>query len=106
MARVIPVGDPANQVERNVIAHLRDHAPGAWTVIHNFELRLHDQWYEIDLAILTPRVVFLVDVKGVHGRVQVHGPSWYPEFGPPYRSPLLKLSQHAKAFKSAIRDAN
>lgn len=106
MARVVPIGDPQNQVERDVIAHLRDNAPDSWTVIHNFELPEHGTWYEVDLAVLTPRAVFLVDVKGVHGRVEVNGRRWYPQFGAPYASPLLKLRQHARAFKSRITEAH
>src|SRR5262249_37403443 len=106
MARVVPIGEPQNQVERDVIAHLRDSAPDSWTVIHNFELPEHGTWYEVDLAVLTPRAVFLVDVKGVHGKVEVNGRRWYPQFGAPYASPLLKLRQHARALKSRITEAH
>lgn len=38
MATVIPIGEPVNDAERAVIAHLRDHGPASWTVLHNFEI--------------------------------------------------------------------
>jgi hypothetical protein len=38
MAKVIAIGQPINDAERMVIAHLRDHLPDTYTLIHNFEL--------------------------------------------------------------------
>ena len=39
MAKVIPIGQPANESERQAIGFLRDHLPDGWLIFHNFEMR-------------------------------------------------------------------
>jgi len=39
-------------------------------VLHNFELRSDNgQWFEIDVAIVAPHAVYLVDVKSTYGEI-------------------------------------
>ena len=104
MARVVAVGQPVNDAERRAIACLRDQLPDAFTVIHNFELKQRDEVYEIDIALIGPHCVHLIDVKGTRGHVDVHGGKWYPEGRAPYHSPLAILRQHAKILKTLICD--
>ena len=104
MAKVIPIGQPVNDSERQAIAYLRDHLPDGFTVIHNFELRQGRNIFEIDIALLGPHCVHVVDVKGTRGLVDVHGSRWYPQRGAPYHSPLALLRNHAKVLKSLICD--
>ena len=106
MARVIPIGQPANDSEREAIAFLRDRLPNSYTVIHNFELRQGVELYEIDIALLAPHGVFVVDVKGTRGLIDVYGSKWYPEGRGPYHSPLAILRKHAKALKSIVCDSD
>jgi hypothetical protein len=105
MAKVIPIGQPVNDAERLAIAHLRDYLPDAYTVLHNFELTQGAESFEIDLIVLAPHGVYVVDVKGTRGLIDIYGAKWYPEGRPPYHSPLAKLRQHAKILKSLICDA-
>ena len=100
MARVIPIGQPVNDSEREAIAFLRDRLPNSYTIIHNFELRQGVELYEIDIALLAPHGVFVIDVKGTRGLIDVYGSKWYPEGRGPYHSPLAILRKHAKALKS------
>src|SRR5260370_38463101 len=100
MANVIQVGPPRNESERQAIAYLRDNLPANCTVIHNFELVQGKDILEIDLAVLTPHCVYVVDVKGVRGLVDIHGTKWYPEGGQPYNSPLMKGRLNAKLLKA------
>ena len=80
MAQIIGGGEPVNDAERAVIAHLRDHGPAHWVVLHNFDLRLHgNRKYEIDILVVSEYAVTLIDVKGTHGRVEVMGGRWYPD---------------------------
>ena len=79
MARVIAIGQPANDSEREAIAYLRDHLPNGCAVIHNFELKQGHELYEIDIALLTPHAVFVIDVKGTRGLIDVYGAKWYPK---------------------------
>ena len=92
--------------EREAIAYLRDHLPDDFTVIHNFELRQSREVFEIDIALLGPHCVHLIDVKGTRGLIDVYGSKWYPEGRAPYHSPLAILRSHAKALKSLICDQN
>ena len=104
MAKVIAIGQPVNESEREAIAYLRDNLSNAFTVIHNFELKQGYELYEIDIALLCPHCVFVIDVKGTRGLVDVYGSKWYPEGRAPYHSPLAILRKHAKALKTLIRD--
>ncbi|MEU8621761.1 protein kinase [Streptomyces sp. NPDC048623] len=97
MARIIPVGEPANEAERMVLRHLREAAPDDWIVVSNFELPYGPgrPMFEVDLAIVADHAVYLADTKGVHGRVQVRGGRWYPQ-GAPFPSPARKIRNHAR----------
>lgn len=106
MAKVIPIGQPANESERQAIGFLRDHLPEGWLIFHNFEMRQGEEVFEIDIAILAPHAVYLVDVKGTRGNIDVYGSKWYPEGRQPFFSPLAKLRSHAKTMATIIRESN
>lgn len=105
-AKVIPVGQPANESERRAIRYLRDNLSDKYIIIHNFELLRDDQVYEIDMAVISPDRVYIVDVKGTLGRVDVHGSKWHPQGRQPFHSPVAKLRDHAKVIAGLIRDSN
>ncbi|HMQ11868.1 MAG TPA: protein kinase [Candidatus Competibacter phosphatis] len=102
MAKVLPIGQPANDAERTAIAHLRDHLPDRFILLHNFEIERQGERFEIDLALLAPHALYLIDVKGTRGLIDVYGPKWYPDGRAPYPSPLAKLRGHARTIKGLI----
>jgi serine/threonine protein kinase len=103
MAKVLEGGgEPVNEAERQAIAYLRDHLPASYLVLHNFEILRDGEAFEIDVAVIAPHAVYLVDVKGTRGLIDVYGPKWYPEGRQPFSSPLAKLRGHAKAVKGVI----
>ncbi|ATQ74196.1 protein kinase [Massilia violaceinigra] len=106
MAKVIPVGQPVNDAERNAIAYLRDRLPESFVLLHNFEIERHGERFEIDIALLTPHALYLIDVKGTRGTIDVYGNKWYPEGRAPYPSPLGKLRSHARTVKGLVTQAN
>src|SRR6266511_4150732 len=106
MARIIRLGEPANDAERRTFAFLRDNLPANYTLLHNFEIVRGQQVYEVDLAILAPHCVFIVDIKGTQGQVDIYGSRWYPDGRQPFPSPLAKLRDHARVIKSMICDAH
>lgn len=106
MANIISVGQPRNDAERQAIDYLRKHLPVTCTVMHNFEIKQGTEWFEIDLAVLTPQCVYVVDVKGVRGKVEVFGSKWYPEGRAPYNSPLIQGRLNAKILKSLLIDTH
>ena len=108
MAKVITEisGIPANDAERKAIGLLRDRLPDSWMLFHNFELRQGEEVFEIDLAVISTHAVYLVDVKGTHGLIDVYGSKWYPDGRQPFHSPLAKLRNHAKILATIIRESN
>ena len=106
MATIIPIGEPVNDAERAVIAYLRDHSPASWTVFHNFEIGQGGEWFEVDLAVLTPHAIYLIDVKGTRGLIEVDRSRWYPEGRAPFTSPLAKLRSHARTLKGLLTTSN
>jgi serine/threonine protein kinase len=103
MAQVIPIGQPANDPEREAIAYLRDHLPADYRIIHNFELRSDDgQWFEIDIAVIAPHAVYIVDVKSTYGEIHVALNRWHPEGRTPFASPLGKLTHHTHSLRNLL----
>ena len=106
MAQINPIGQPANDPEREAIAYLRDHLPGDYRVLHNFELRSDNgQWFEIDVAIVAPHAVYLVDIKSTYGEIHVAGGKWHPEGRTPFASPLAKLRHHTRLLHGLLSAA-
>lgn len=106
MAKVIPVGQPVNDAERSAIAYLRDRLPDNYVILHNFEIERLGERFEIDIALLTPHALYLIDVKGTRGSIDVYGNKWYPEGRAPYPSPLGKLRGHARTVKGLVTQAH
>lgn len=106
MAQIIPIGQPANDPERQAIAYLRDHLPVGYRVLHNFELRSDNgQWFEIDIAIIALHAIYLVDVKSTYGEIHVAGGKWHPEGRTPFASPLAKLRHHTRLLHGLLSAA-
>jgi serine/threonine protein kinase len=106
MAKAISIGQAVNDAERAAIAHLRDRLPDSYVLLHNFEIERQGERFEIDIALLTPHALYLIDVKGTRGTIDVHGHKWYPEGRAPYPSPLGKLQGHARTVKGLITQAH
>ena len=107
MAKVIPFGQPENESERLAIAYLREHLPDHnYTLYTNLEILQGGEPYEIDIILAAPHCVYVIDVKGVHGSVDIDLHRWYPANRQSYKSPLKTLRKHAKILKSAILDTN
>lgn len=106
MAKVIPIGQPVNDAERSAIAYLRDRLPDSFVLLHNFEIERQGERFEIDIALLTPHALYLIDVKGTRGTIDVYGNKWYPEGRAPYPSPLGKLRGHARTVKGFVTQAH
>ena len=102
MAEIIRIGEPANDVEREIISYLSGHLSNSYVLIHNLELQTNSGVYEVDLVIIAPHSVFIVDIKGTAGRVEIIEPNWYPENRQAFPSPVKKLRHHARTLKSLI----
>ncbi len=106
MAEVISFGEPENESERIAIAYLRAHLPSDYKLFTNLEIKQGVEIFEIDLILLAPHCVYVVDFKNWHGRIEIVDPKWYPDNYQSYPSPLKKLRKHAKVVNSTICDTN
>lgn len=106
MAEHFPIGQPENESERKAFEYLRANLPDSYKLFTNLEIRQGVEIYEIDLIILAPHCVYVVDVKNWHGNIELYDPKWYPDNYQPFTSPLRKLRQHAKVISTAICDIN
>jgi len=105
MAKVTPFGQPANDGERGAIYYL-SRLPDTFEIFHNLEIKQNKETFEVDLVVLAPQCVFVVDVKGTHGQVEVVGSRWYPENRQAYGSPVAKLRNIAKVLNTLFKDSN
>ncbi|MCZ2442862.1 MAG: protein kinase, partial [Flavobacteriales bacterium] len=101
-AQVIKVGDPKTESERMAIKFLKENLPSTYTIFHNFEIKKDREFLEIDLAIITPHAVYLVDAKHIRGKVTTDGQMWYPEGRAPFPSPLPKIRNNARILKGLL----
>jgi len=60
---------------------LRGHLPDTYEIIHNLEIKQDKEVFEIDLVLLAPQCVFVVDIKGTHGHIGLW--LWHPEIASP-----------------------
>jgi len=95
--------------EREALAFLRDHLPDAdpWHVWSNFEF-IDDQGRvnEIDALVLSPRGLFLVEIKSRPGRIEgdAHSWTWVRDGGraSTYDNPYLLANRKAKRLKGLL----
>jgi serine/threonine protein kinase len=105
MARITAFGQPANDGERGAIYYL-SRLPDTFEIFHNLEIKQNKETFEVDLVILAPQCVFVVDVKGTRGQIEVIGSRWYPENRQAYGSPVAKLRNIAKVLNTLFKDSN
>ncbi len=103
-AEWIKFGEPENESELAAIRYLCGHLPDSYKLYTNLEISQGGRLYEIDIILVAPHGVYVVDVKGVYGRLEVDRAKWYPENRQAYDSPLKKYRQHARVLKSLIKD--
>jgi serine/threonine protein kinase len=105
-ARIVAVGDAVNDAERRVVAHLREHAPTDWTVLPCVEVPHESRLFKAGLVVVTGHAVYVLDVNGTHGRIEVDDSRWYPARRLPFRSPVPRLQSHATQLKAILETAH
>ncbi len=106
MAELFSFGQPENESERKAFEYLRTKLPDSYKLFTNLEIKQGVDIYEIDLVIMAPHCVYVVDIKNWHGSIDIYDPNWHPDNYQPFISPLKKLRKHAKVLSSAICDVN
>ena len=88
------------------INELRDRLPDHWRGYASFNMpnpKKRNQDREIDVAIITPGRIILVDLKKLRGRIESRNGVWYADdynMGP---SPAHKIRENAKVFAELVR---
>jgi serine/threonine protein kinase len=106
MAQWNKLGDPENESELVAIRYLSGHLPDNYTLYTNLEIPYNAKHYEIDIILVAPHGIYVIDVKGISGRLEVDANHWHPENSQSYRSPLKKYRQHARILKGMIKDSD
>lgn len=104
MAYVEGVGTPENDTERLVLQALRERLPDSYRVLHSFRIERERHAFEVDLAVLAPHAVYLIEVKGTRGRIESDGRYWYTQGAQHFATPLAKVERNAKQLKSWLLD--
>jgi serine/threonine protein kinase/predicted XRE-type DNA-binding protein len=99
-----PVGQYAHESERNAIRYLVDNLPSHYTVWSNPWLtERNGAIYELDAVVAAPHAVYVVEIKGYHGKVEGNENDWYLDGDTPIRSPLRLNRLTAQKLKDSLR---
>ncbi|MBK6520462.1 MAG: NERD domain-containing protein [Polyangiaceae bacterium] len=101
-AKFIPIGEPANDGERQALRHLVEGLPDAFTVYGNpWLVERSGVVYELDAVVVAPHAVFVVEIKSYRGRIEGTDHDWWiPER---IRSPLKLNRLTAQVLKAHLR---
>ena len=103
MAEVLDSNPFENDGERLVCAALARGLPSDYRIAHNCYVPLdRGETREIDLIVVAPHAIYLIDVKGYDGVIHVSGSYWYPR-GRAEDRPLSKLASTARRLKGKLR---
>lgn len=104
MAEFIPIGEPANDAEREGFRLLRDHLPDHYLVLGNFDLRLPQRRnsLEFDAVVIGEYGFFAVEIKGWTGDIEGGDRHWRLPWGQ-ISNPLTYLERKTKALAQFIR---
>src|SRR5436190_8425811 len=90
-AKFIPIGEPAQDAERQALRFLVDGLPDRYTVYGNpWLVERSGVLYELDAVVVAPHAIFVVEIKSYRGMIDGTDHDWYV----PHRVPSpLKLNR-------------
>lgn len=108
MARVRPVGEPANEAEREVIRTLAEKLPRDYIVLHNLQVgeQPRGRPVELDVVVIGEHAVYCIEVKDWHGAIQGNAYEW--SLAPDDRrpSPLGQVNVKARIVSRVLERKN
>ena len=101
-AKLIPLGEPAHDAEREAIYFLAHNLPDGYTVYSNpWLVERSGAIYELDTVVVAPHAIYVVEIKSYRGRIEGNDNDWWiPE---PIRSPLKLNRKTAQVLASTLR---
>ncbi len=104
MAKIIRVGDAVNQSESWAFAFLEKNLPEEYIVITNVEILTQTgQPMEVDALVIGENAIYLVDVKGFLGRMNVDTNAWTLD-GRHVENSLKKANYVARVFAGRVKN--
>jgi serine/threonine protein kinase len=106
MASLLQIGDYRNESERWAAEFLRDQLPPNYEVYSNFYVAYNGMNYEVDLLVVSPYAVTLIDSKGYEGAIRAAQDVWTDSNGntiPMDQNPLDKVRRHADMLRDEWR---
>jgi len=104
MARIFKVGNPANEAEKWAFEFLRLNLDDSYSIVTNVDVYSdNNQPFECDAIIVGEWGVYVVDVKGYQGKIDIGKDVWLFE-GKPVENALPKLNQNARILASRCRN--
>jgi len=101
-AKIIPLGQPAHDAEREAITFLAAGLPDTWTVYSNpWLVDRSGAVYELDTVVVAPHAIYVVELKAYRGRIEGNDNDWW--IPAPIRSPLKLNRTTAQILASTLR---
>lgn len=97
--------EPTSFGEQKTLQYLKRNLPDSFTIYHNIEITLPGNSFEVDALIVSPMRLYVVEVKGTHGEIEIDLHNWYSDGVPIFASPLKKLREHTRKLKGYFRDS-
>jgi serine/threonine protein kinase len=104
-AKLIQIGEPAHDAERQALRFLVEGLPESFTVYGNAWLvERSGVVYELDAVVVAPHAIFVVEIKSYRGRIEGTDNDWWlPE---KIRSPLKLNRITSQVLKSHLKSAS
>lgn len=96
--------DGVHQAEKKALIKIGEALPNEWRGYASLEMLDRQQGSsEIDLIVITPYHVVLVELKQIHGKLTSDGKYWYKNGSRLYKSPVNVTELKAKKLKQKIQ---
>jgi serine/threonine protein kinase len=102
MAKLVNVGEPAHDAERQAFRLLEENLPDSYTVYTNaWVVEAGGAIYEVDAVVVAPHGIYVVELKAYRGHIKGNDHDWYvPQ---PIPSPLRLNRKTAQVLAGELK---
>lgn len=103
--KIINLGDGVHQREIKGIGILKEALPNDWLAYTNMEFVVSaGTTREIDVILVTPDMIFVIDLKDWHGKIESSNGYWLKNGKDHGKSPVGKVSENARQIGTVLRE--
>ena len=107
MAIVHAIGQPDTETERQAIHFLAQHLSDAYVLLHNLEIPTRTGFsYEVDLIIIAPHAVYVIEEKGYSGHIEGNPRHWRLDSGVIVPNPIPRLHKKTRIVGARVKSAD